>query len=409
MGKVAAIGRDGRLMVNAQHASHSTTQYARGYVSEGAVATDDLVVYLDAADYTSFPGERSLAGAFGDYGSNQVHYDVVGDDGVILLGTSTSYVGRFASTIASSGDHTVMFDYWSDNDSVNFYIDNDGVDNNEFNATITANKKKATYSQTQNMSTTGSSTMYLKTTSTGSKVYISNFRFFRNGTSWNDISGSGSNAAITNATFGTSSGGAYFNFDGDGDYMILDDSNGNLFANDTDFTIEIWAVKDTDNANSAPMLMHYRGGANYPSFGLIAYGTSGNFSDYGWTMEADTDQDGDGSGYASLFADRNNSIDPDGEWGLFTVTYSGSSGSHAGGVYFNGSFISQDTGSASQVWKKPTSPYNGGPTIGSSAHSVGNTTHGFEGKMAIIRIYRKALSAAQIKQNFNAERNRFGV
>jgi len=228
------------------------------------------------------------------------------------------------------------------------------------------------------------------------------------GATWSDLSGNGNDGTITNATFSTVGGGS-INFDGNGDYMIIDDDNANLFANDTDFTIEIWAVKDTDNANEYPMLMHYRGGANYPSFGLIVYGTSGNFSDYGWTMEADTDQDGDGSDYVSLFSDRNNSIDPDGEWGLFTVTYSGSSGSHAGGVYFNGSFISQDTGSASQVWKKPTSPYNGGPTIGSSAHSVGNTTHGFEGKMAIIRIYRKALSASEISQNFNAQRSRFGV
>ena len=228
------------------------------------------------------------------------------------------------------------------------------------------------------------------------------------GTTWSDLSGNGNDGTITNATFSTVGGGS-INFDGDGDYMIIDDDNANLFANDTDFTIEIWAVKDTDNANEYPMLMHYRGGSNYPAITLVVYGTSGNFTDYGWMMDADNDQDGDSSAGTSLFSDRNNSIDPDGEWGLFTLTYSGSSGSHAGGVYFNGSFISQGTSSASQVWKKPTSPYNGGVVVGSSAHDIGGTTHGFEGKMAIIRIYNKALTPKEVSQNFNAQRSRFGV
>ena len=184
MSKVASITRAGGLIVNPQHATASTTQYARGYVSEGAVLTDGLKFYIDAADYASWPGERSLATAWVDYNSHQADYDIVGDDGVILLGTYTSWQGRFPATTTATGNHTVTFDYWSNNDSVTWSIDNDGVQNNDYNTTLTANKKKQSFSKTVNLTSTGSSTMFIKPDATGSKVYIANYRFFKNGTTW---------------------------------------------------------------------------------------------------------------------------------------------------------------------------------------------------------------------------------
>ncbi|SVE24086.1 uncharacterized protein METZ01_LOCUS476940, partial [marine metagenome] len=42
--------------------------------------------------------------------------------------------------------------------------------------------------------------------------------------------------------------------------------------------------------------------------------------------------------------------------------------------------------------------------------SIGSTdSSSIDGNMASVRVYSKALTAAQVKQNFNAERNRFGV
>ena len=67
--KVAAIGRDGRFMVNAQHTTPSTTQYARNYISEGVPVTDGLKVWLDADDWASYPGTKTLTGKFTGYGS----------------------------------------------------------------------------------------------------------------------------------------------------------------------------------------------------------------------------------------------------------------------------------------------------------------------------------------------------
>ena len=224
------------------------------------------------------------------------------------------------------------------------------------------------------------------------------------GSTWTDVCGH-CNASISNASYNSN---GYFVLDGTDDYFIIDDAYSGLFADNTPFTVEIWAYKDTDNSNTSPMLMHYRGGSNYPSITMLAYGTNGNFSDYGSTMEADNDQDGDSSSGTSLYSDRNNSIDPDGAWSLFGLTYEGQSNSHEANIYFNGSNISTATSTASVVWKKPTSPYEGGPVIGSSAHSVGNTTHGFEGGMALIRIYSRALTPEEMSNNYNSQKSRFG-
>jgi hypothetical protein len=225
------------------------------------------------------------------------------------------------------------------------------------------------------------------------------------GDSWFDLMNNG-NATLTNAVYNSN---GYFIFDGNGDYAIIDDDSSLIMADNTPFTVEMWAAKDTDNTNSSPMMLHYRGISGYPSFTILAYGTNGDYGDYGSTMEADNDQDGDGTTGTSLFSDRNNAIDPNGAWGLFTVSYTGSSGNHEVNIYFNGSKISSATSTSSQVWKKPTNPYNGGITIGSSAHSVGNTTHGYEGKIASIRIYNRKLTDSEILQNYNAHKTRFGL
>ena len=225
------------------------------------------------------------------------------------------------------------------------------------------------------------------------------------GAAWFDLMNNG-NATITNAIYNSN---GYFILDGNGDYAIIDDDSSLIMADNTPFTVEMWAVKDTDNTNASPMLFHYRGSSGYPSFTILGYGTNGDYSDFGSTMSADNDQDGDGTTGTSLFSDRNNAIDPNGAWGLFTVSYTGSSGNHEVNIYFNGSNISSASSTSSLVWKKPTNPYNGGITIGSSAHNVGNTTHGFEGKIATIRIYNKVLSSTEILQNYEAHKSRFGL
>ena len=122
MGKVAAIGRDGRFMVNPSNHSESTTHYSKSYISEGVPVTDGLKVWLDADDWASYPGTKTMLGDWNDYGSNQDHYRTMGSDGVVLLGTSTNWIGRFIATTTATGNHTLVFDYWSDSSSSSFVL-----------------------------------------------------------------------------------------------------------------------------------------------------------------------------------------------------------------------------------------------------------------------------------------------
>ena len=226
MSKVASITRAGGLIVNPQHATASTTQYARGYISEGAVVTDDLVLYLDAADYASYPGEDSLLDVSGgtgwvDYSSNQQHYRTMGEKGVILLGTSTGWIGRFEVTTTATGNHTLMFDYWADAQTT-MVFNNDGIMDNDYTGTLTAETYKKTHSVTVNHTATGAMYHYFRNNASGTKVYIDNVRFFKNGTAWNDLSGKGNDGTISGATIAlNSTAGLNFDFDGTDEYMSV--------------------------------------------------------------------------------------------------------------------------------------------------------------------------------------------
>lgn len=375
MGKVAAIGRDGRLMVNAQHASYSATQYARGYISEGVAVTDGLVLYLDAADYASYPGKRSLATAWVDYNSHQADYNVMGDDGVILLGTYTSWQGRFPSTTTATGNHTVTFDYWSDNDSVAWSIDNDGINNNDYNTTLTANKKKQTFSKTVNLTSTGTSTMYMRPHSTGSKVYVANYRFFENGTTWNDLSGNSYNGTITGTDYQTTGGGSFY-FDGvNTDNVAL--------PNDIGYTTAVscfaW-FKRTSNSgvagtyhiisSSTQLEMSVHQGSSFLRNGVTVNGTRYVQND-GSAIGLDT-------------------------WHHIGFTFS----NYTKKAYVDGVLVGTQTCGST-----------GSLSYSFSGRELGrmSTSYALKGNIATYTVYNRELLLAEVKQNFNAERNRFGI
>ena len=378
MSKVASITRAGGLIVNPQHATASTTQYARGYISAGAVVADGLDLYLDAADYASYPGVRSLATAWADHGSRQADYDVVGDDGVILLGTYTSWQGNFPATVAATGNHTVMFDYWSDNDNTSVSVDNDGVNNDDYSATLDADKKKKTFSKTVNLTSTGSSTMFIKPDATGSKVYIANYRFFKNGTTWYDLSGNGYNATVgSSVEFQADKGVSLkcLNSETNANQKIESDSFGTVTWGN--FTFELWF---TDNGSQ---------GGDPSAFGFDNGGVSSYGARYNGTVQTWIDSTLDFTGTAADTGTTMCHLAMTGDGQTFKF-------------YINGSLT--DTETADET--------NAGPAMTRyhlNSDSRTSSNNGWNGNYAICRMYSKTLSAAQVKQNFNAERNRFGV
>ena len=393
MSKVASITRAGGLIVNPQHATASTTQYALGYISEGPTVTDGLVLWLDAADYASYPGERSLATAWLDMSptSQAQHFNTMGDDGVILLGTYTSWQGYFPATVAATGNHTVMFDYWSDNDSVTWYINNDGVNNNDYNTTLTANKKKQTFSKTVNLTSTGSSTMYMRPHSTGSKVYVANYRFFENGTTWNDLVGGVELTKENSPTWSSNTSGKGYFSGGNSDRHVQETTNiGITLTNE--ITLCAWYRKTGNGATSNQRIVEVWGGST-PSSGHVLAVTNSSGGLTFWLNDNGNDTN-------NRFISVATSATPaDDVWHYLVGTYS----SPALKIYIDG----DDSGSSGST--AVTSSLDDINSICVGAYASDDSNYHMDGDIAIVQIYNRALSAAEVKQNFNAERNRFGV
>ena len=68
-------------------------------------------------------------------------------------------------------------------------------------------------------------------------------------------------------------------------------------------------------------------------------------------------------------------------------------------MYINGVPITSDT----QTGTIDTN--TGGMTIG----SYNSGAYYFNGNIAVVKVYNRALSAAEVKRNFNALRGRFGI
>lgn len=88
-------------------------------------------------------------------------------------------------------------------------------------------------------------------------------------------------------------------------------------------------------------------------------------------------------------------------WNIGTVVRNGSSVS----FYINGNLINTNTG----LTNTTPVPANLGIGATRAGTTIGTTGQDFAGKIACVKIYNKALSAAEVLQNFNALRGRFGI
>ena len=365
-------------MVNAQHTTPSTTQYARSYISEGAAVTDGLALYLDANDWASYPGTKTMFGDWDDYGSNQAHYRTMGSDGVVLLCTSTGWIGRFIATTTATGNHTLVFDYWSDSSSSSLVLNNDGIMDNEWSETLTAETYRKTYVETVNCTSTGEIRMYLRNNTSGKNVYIDNVRFFENGTTWYDLSGNGYNATVgSSVEFQADKGVSLktLNSELNSNQKIESSSFGTVTC--ANFTFELWF---TDNGSQ---------GGDPSAFGFDNGSVSSYGARYNGTVQTWINSTLDFSGTA---ADTGSTICQ------LVMTGDGQTFK----FYINGSLT--DTETADET--------NAGPTMTRyhlNSDTRTSSNNGYNGNYAICRMYSKTLSAAEVKQNFNSERNRFGV
>lgn len=189
------------------------------------------------------------------------------------------------------------------------------------------------------------------------------------GTSWTDLSKSGNNGNIEN--------GALFNasnkcmtFDGSNDRVVC--GNWSLSY----LTISVWLRTGSSGSNKG-ICRKQRGWAlsQYQRYLQVAPGVSWRFYNTGYIIPA-----------------TNN-------WININYSYSGTGAPGSQSVYVDGDLIYQDSVGSTGL------PSN------SNEVRVGYDDNNWwwNGDIAHIKIYDRALTAEEIKQNFNATRSRFGI
>lgn len=201
------------------------------------------------------------------------------------------------------------------------------------------------------------------------------------GTTWTDLSGNGNNGTNANMTFESLNGGI---FDFATNSVSTIPNSDSLNSPVTGLTIEA-VVKF--NGNSADFIFE-KGNVN-TQYSLFSHGSDIVFRTF---------HDGDG-GYNSLIIQKTSAAPPilNGVYNHIIGTWNGSTKR----IYVNGNSI----GSSSKSGNLVTT------SAGAAVGRFGGSSSGyfFDGKIALVRVYNQGLTVSQIRQNFQAIRERFGI
>ena len=194
------------------------------------------------------------------------------------------------------------------------------------------------------------------------------------GTTWSDlISGNGNNGTLTNGpTFDSISGGSIV-FDGTNDYVSLS----NVQPGTNDFTISVWVYKNNNTSNDYVWDFGANGGTLSAGTDILGYG----FRYYNATLGTSSNMYTQGT------------IPNVSEW--YEVTITRNSGTST--MYVNGQSITSSSGDTHNI--SSTTLYIG--------RYGGGTGYEHDGRISNFKIYNRALSASEVKQNYNAIKSRF--
>ena len=184
----------------------------------------------------------------------------------------------------------------------------------------------------------------------------------------------GASGTLTNGVGFVSNNGGAFDFDGTDDFILFpDDTN----LNSQTITMESWSYLNTTIQQNSFLFEKGLVNTQYSNFfeGTIFVFRTMGLSTTSFNIAS------------SLFSANS--------WNHIVCTYA--SGTKR--IYLNGVQVGSVTGLTGTI-----STNANGPRIG--AHSSG---YYLDGEIAISRVYTKALTAAEILQNYNAQKSRFGL
>lgn len=197
------------------------------------------------------------------------------------------------------------------------------------------------------------------------------------GTTWTDLSGSVNTGTLFNSPVYSSANGGYLDFDGIDDYA----SGANSVSTDLtgDMSCEVWFKLD---AVAPDWVRPFgKGDSTNRTYGLWYNTTSGGFLYQRY---------GSGSSFGAQLA----TLPTVGQWYQMFGTSTGSN--HV--LYLNG--VSVATATMAGPWFSSTEGYR---VAAATFHTFHN------GPLSIVRLYNRGLTAAEVSQNFNVNRGRYGL
>jgi hypothetical protein len=211
------------------------------------------------------------------------------------------------------------------------------------------------------------------------------------GTSWFDISGNNNHGTLTNGPTFSSSNQGYIIFDGTNDYVTTTDVNHGT----SEFTLEAWVYFNSLNSSNT-IIKKNTDNDFWPVFSL-SVGNDGVLSGYyssqiyGQCLEGALSSSGlisTGQWYHLCFSK--------GSAGYTTMKLHRNSISQSWTNLLYGSHINNVCDSSRPV------------VIGIN-YDYPNFIHPLNGRIPVARLYNRQLSDAEISQNYNTQKSRFGL
>lgn len=200
--------------------------------------------------------------------------------------------------------------------------------------------------------------LYLDASSPNS--YNSNFGL----TTWKDISGNGNNGTLVNGpTFNSGNGGSIV-FDGSNDYVSIPS-----FSFTEDFSVNFWEMLTFGTGNNQGVIGNVGAGDDINHYG----------------------------GKVRLY---NRTADSDAIVAITSVSLN---------IYYNYTFTR--TGTSYKIYTNGVlDNLNTYPVFSWDVSAIGSGNAGyFRGKIPLIHLYSRALTAQEVLQNYNATKSRFGL
>lgn len=209
-----------------------------------------------------------------------------------------------------------------------------------------------------------------------------------------DLSGNNNNATIVNNPLHTSGNGGYFTLDGNDEYIlspnIIDGSN-------EEHTVEIWIYPTSLNLSLWSDLGQTTPNFNYHFAGGQIYNDGSNYQVITGLWSGTRIQ---------RVINYINTFSPLNKWQQVVRTYDGINLK----PYYNG-----QPGSSSVIDYISPYDYNAGMdwyiAFGASDFTsyTGTTANYFAGRYGIIRYYKRALNDSEVLQNYESDKNKYGL